>query len=134
MAQQTTNSGAIDVTLSLIAGKWKSSLLNSLHLAEKRSYSDLKRAAPGISEKMLSQQLKELHKNKLIDKRVLSEKPYRVEYFLTEQGKSLANLCTIIGEWGDSYLNLTTKRSTRKGILYGETTLHPGHQGAKCPL
>ena len=53
---------------------------------------------------MLSQQLKELERDKLITKKVTSQKPYRVEYSLTEFGKSLAPLYKFLSEWGIDYL------------------------------
>ncbi|HMH20505.1 MAG TPA: helix-turn-helix domain-containing protein [Puia sp.] len=94
----------VDVTLGLIGGKWKLLILFHLHYFTKKSYSELKINLPGISEKMLSQQLKELERDQLISKRQLSLKPNRVEYFLTERGKSLGPLHEFISQWGISYL------------------------------
>lgn len=53
---------------------------------------------------MLSQQLKELERDKLIEKQVLSHKPYRVEYFLSENGKTLSPMYEFLSKWGISYL------------------------------
>ena len=53
---------------------------------------------------MLMQQLKELQRDKLIDKKVLSEKPYRVEYFLTKHGNTLSPLYKFMSKWGIKYL------------------------------
>ncbi len=94
----------VDVTLGLIGGKWKLLILFHLHYFEKRSYSEIKINLPGISEKMLSQQLKELESDTLISKNQLSVKPNRVEYFLTERGKSLGPLYGFISKWGIDYL------------------------------
>jgi DNA-binding HxlR family transcriptional regulator len=58
-----------------------------------------------VSEKMLSQQLKELESDGLILKNVISMKPYRVEYYLTEDGKSLAPMYDFLMNWGKGYLN-----------------------------
>jgi DNA-binding HxlR family transcriptional regulator len=90
--------------LGLIGGKWKLLILFNLHYFIKKSYSELKANLPRISEKMLSQQLKELERDQLIGKNQLSVKPNRVEYYLTERGKSLGPLYEFISEWGITYL------------------------------
>ena len=94
----------VDVTLSLIGGKWKILILAHLNQFEKRGFSDIKSNLPGVSEKMLNQQLKELQRDNLIAKNILSEKPYRVEYILSEQGKSLTPLYQFLSSWGIDYL------------------------------
>ncbi|MBA4057658.1 MAG: transcriptional regulator, partial [Marivirga sp.] len=67
-------------------------------------FSEIRNNLPGVSEKMLMQQLKELQRDNLIDKNVLSEKPYRVEYFLTGFGLSLSPLYDFMSKWGIDYL------------------------------
>ena len=94
----------VDVTLGLIGGKWKILILFHLHYFSRKSYSDLRSNLPGISEKMLSQTLRELERDRLIEKETISEKPYRVEYFLTTKGKTLGPLCSFIADWGIQYL------------------------------
>jgi DNA-binding HxlR family transcriptional regulator len=94
----------VDVTLGLIGGKWKMLILFHLHYFGKRSYSEIRGNLPGISEKMLSQQLKEMERDKLIGKHQLSVKPNRVEYFLEERGRSMAPLYDFLSEWGIGYL------------------------------
>jgi DNA-binding HxlR family transcriptional regulator len=94
----------VDVTLSLVGGKWKILILSHLNQFERKSFSEIRKNLPGISEKMLIQQLKELQRDNLVDKEVLSEKPFRVEYFLTVQGKSLSPLFQFLSKWGIDYL------------------------------
>ncbi len=94
----------VDVTLGFIGGKWKLLILSHLHQFTKKSYSEIRDNLPGVSEKMLSQQLKELERDKLLEKNILSVKPYRVEYFLSKEGKSLAPLYEFISKWGIRYL------------------------------
>lgn len=94
----------VDVTLGLIGGKWKLLILSHLHQFPKKSYSEIRDNLPGISEKMLSQQLKELERDKLLQKTVVSEKPLRVEYYLAEKGQSLSPLYDFVSEWGIKYL------------------------------
>jgi DNA-binding HxlR family transcriptional regulator len=93
----------IDLTMGLIGGKWKLLILFHLHYFTKKSYSELKASLPGISEKMLSQQLKELVRDQLVCKNQISAKPNRVEYILTEKGKSLGPLYEFISKWGIDY-------------------------------
>jgi DNA-binding HxlR family transcriptional regulator len=94
----------VDVTLSLVGGKWKLLILSHLHIFGKRSYVEIRDNLPGVSEKMLSQQLKELERDSLIEKDVISAKPYRVEYYLSEEGKSLSPLYEFVSSWGIRYL------------------------------
>lgn len=94
----------VDVTLSMIGGKWKILILSHLHQFGKRGFSEIRDNLPKVSEKMLTQQLKELQRDNLIDKKVLSAKPYRVEYFLTETGGSLSPLYSFLSKWGIEYL------------------------------
>lgn len=94
----------VDVTLSFIGGKWKILILSNLYWGRKKSYSEIKDNLPGISEKMLSQRLKELEKDALIKKEVVSRKPYRVLYELTPTGKGLSPLYRFTSKWGINYL------------------------------
>lgn len=94
----------VDVTLSRVGGKWKILILSHLHQFGKRSFSDIRKNLPRISEKMLNQQLKELQRDLLIEKKVLSLKPYRVEFFLTVSGKSMSPLFDFLSKWGVSFL------------------------------
>jgi DNA-binding HxlR family transcriptional regulator len=94
----------VDVTLSFIGGKWKLLILSHLFQFKKRSFSEIRDNLPGISEKMLAQQLKELSQDQFIAKKVLSLKPLRVEYFLTDQGNSFAPIYSFASEWGIQYL------------------------------
>lgn len=94
----------IDVSLSFVSGKWKILILSHLDRYEKRGFSEIRENLPGVSEKMLSQQLKQLEKDNLISKTVLSKKPFRVEYALTETGKSLSPLFEFLSTWGINFL------------------------------
>jgi len=94
----------VDVTLSFIGGKWKLLILSHLYWTRQKSYSEIRDNLPGISEKMLSQQLKELEKDILIKKDIISRKPYRVLYTLTPTGKEFAPLYRFASKWGINYL------------------------------
>lgn len=94
----------IDVTLSFIGGKWKVLILSHLYYVPGRGFSSLRDNLPGISEKMLAQQLKDLERDHLIEKKVILLKPYRVEYNLSPTGKSLSPLFDLMSEYGLKYL------------------------------
>lgn len=108
----------VDVTLSLIGGKWKLLILSHLHQFSKKGYSEIRDNLPGVSEKMLSQQLKELERDHLIEKNVLSAKPYRVEYFLSKNGQSLSPLYEFISKWGIQYLKKNGIDYEKDQVLY----------------
>ena len=94
----------VDVTLSFIGGKWKVLILSHLNIFSDRGFSEIRDNLPGVSEKMLVQQLRELERDQLIEKKVLSAKPYRVQYNLTVTGKSLSPLFEFMSEYGINYL------------------------------
>lgn len=89
----------IDVTISLISGKWKLLIIKELLLGEIR-FNELSRKIPKISAKVLAQQLNELEKDGLVERRVFLEVPPHVEYRLTELGQSLLSLFKEIRHWG----------------------------------
>ena len=94
---------ALDVTMSFIGGKWKCVVLWYLR-KKKYRFSELKRQIPDITEKMLSIQLKALEQEGIVRRDVFGEKPpIRVEYSLTDFGKSLVPVVNAIAKWGRNY-------------------------------
>ena len=93
----------VEATLELIGGKYKALIL--WHLAEnKLRYSQLRQHIAGITPKMLTQQLRELEAKKLIHREVFPIVPPKVEYSLTELGKSLIPVLVAMRDWGSTYL------------------------------
>ena len=93
----------VEATLELIGGKYKSLIL--WHLADGTlRFSQLRREIAGITPKMLTQQLRELESHALIHREVFPIVPPKVEYSLTELGKSLMHLLVAMRDWGSSYL------------------------------
>lgn len=90
---------ALDVTMEYIGGKWKTIVLWYLR-KDTRRFSQLKRQIPDITEKMLSLQLKQLEKDGIINRTVFAEVPPRVEYCLTEEGKTLLPVLEELAKWG----------------------------------
>jgi DNA-binding HxlR family transcriptional regulator len=92
----------VEVTLNLIGGKWKGLIL--WHLCQKTlRFSQLKRRILSITQKMLTQQLRELEKDGLVHRKVFPEVPPRVEYSLTEKGRSLEPMLTTMCQWGKEH-------------------------------
>lgn len=94
-----------EYTLSLIGGKWKLRILFWLWRNEVMRYSELKRALNGVTHKMLSNQLKELEADDLIVRHEYPQVPPKVEYYLSERGKSLMPALHELCKWGKNELN-----------------------------
>lgn len=93
----------VEATLELIGGKYKALIL--WHLAEgKLRFSELRNQIKGVTPKMLTQQLRELEARLLIHREVFPIVPPRVEYSLTDLGRSLMPLLVAMRDWGSSYL------------------------------
>ena len=93
----------LDAAIDVIGGKWKALILWALH-AERKRFGELKRLVPGISEKMLIQQLRELESAGCIHREVYREVPPKVEYSLTGLGASLMEALTPLGDWGEAHM------------------------------
>ncbi|MGG4111108.1 winged helix-turn-helix transcriptional regulator [Bacillus subtilis] len=89
-----------EYTLSLIGGKWKMRILYELGCEKTMRYGELKRAMPSITHKMLSAQLKELQTDGLIHRSEVSQTPLKVEYSLSDRGRSLYPLIDEMCKWG----------------------------------
>ena len=91
---------AMDVAMSFMGGKWKTVVLWYLKDGKQR-FTELKKSIPQMSDRMLSITLKQLEEDKLILRKVYATKPpLKVEYSLTEFGKSCIPLLTEISKWG----------------------------------
>lgn len=87
-------------TMDLLSGKWKISIVASLCYHNSRRFSDLLKDVNGISNKMLSKELKELELNKLVTRRVENTQPIAVTYQLTDYGLKLQKVIENLSEWG----------------------------------
>jgi DNA-binding HxlR family transcriptional regulator len=90
----------IDAALDVVSGKWKGLILWELDAHRVRRFSELRRGLPGVSEKMLTQHLREMEEDGLVHRKVYAEVPPRVEYSLTEHGHTLNQALGPLGAWG----------------------------------
>ncbi len=91
---------AVHDAMDVLSGKWKVSIISSICYYNKRRFSDVLNDVPGISNKMLSKELKELEINKLVTRTVLDTQPISVQYQLTEYGMTLQTIISNLAEWG----------------------------------
>lgn len=94
----------VDATIQLIGGKYKAVILWHL-IEEKKRFSELKRLIPKATEKMLTQQLRDMEKDGLIIRTVYPVIPPKVEYSLSGFGRSLVPVLDSMCRWGTDYLN-----------------------------
>lgn len=91
-----------EITLSIIGGRWKTLLLYHLFQGVKR-FSELQRTTIGITQKMLTQQLREMERDGLVHREVYAEVPPKVEYSLTPMGQTLEPVVHAMCDWGLKY-------------------------------
>lgn len=90
---------SVELALELIGGKWKGVVL--FHLLEgKKRFNELRRLVPSVTQRMLTKQLREMEEHKLIKRTIYPVIPPKVEYELTELGKTLEPLLRDLREWG----------------------------------
>ncbi len=89
----------VDTTLQVIGGKWKPVIL--WHLTQQTlRFSELEKRINGITQKMLTQQLREMEHDRLITRTVYPQVPPKVEYALTDHGRSLQSVLRALSDWG----------------------------------
>lgn len=97
----------MEMTIELIGGKWKALLLWNLSDGSLR-FHELQKRFPGLTQKMLTQQLRDMEQNGLINRKVYPVVPPKVEYSLTEFGRTLMPVLYAMNKWGNEYINNST--------------------------
>lgn len=116
------------VTIELLSSKWKILIIREL-LKKPQRYSELKHSVVGISQKMLTQSLKEMAEDKLVNRHVYPEVPPRVEYSLTPLGQSLRPVIESLNQWGIDFIN-----NSNDHYLAQRFDIHdPGNYWLKVP-
>lgn len=94
---------AVHDAMDVLNGKWKISIIAVLCYHNKRKFSEILRDISGISNKMLSKELKEMEMDTLVKRTVLETQPITVEYELTEYGQKLQSVIKSLSEWGKEH-------------------------------
>src|SRR5713226_10761575 len=100
--QKKMTPSPVEVTLSIIGGKWKPLIVFSLLSGTKR-FSELRRCLPRATQQMLTMQLRELEQAGILHRQVYAQVPPKVEYSLTELGRSLEPIVHQMHAWGEWY-------------------------------
>lgn len=92
----------VETTLGLISNRWKVLILRDLFTGTKR-FGELKKSLDGISQKVLTANLRDMEKDGLLTRKAYAEVPPRVEYTLTDMGESLRPILAAMFDWGMAY-------------------------------
>lgn len=110
------NCSQVKVTLEVVGGKWKPLILFVLKDGRKR-FGEIYRSIEGVTQKMLTQQLRQLESDGLITRKIYPEIPPRVEYTLTTYGKTLEPVLKSMSQWGE-------RHATRKSAYFNVDSQH----------
>ena len=105
-----------ELTLSIIGGKWKMIIMWYLGKHGTKRFGELKSLIPGITQRMLVTQLRELEEDLIIHREVYPIVPPKVEYSLTETGESLMPILDSMYEWGQKYVSDVLKNEVKFNI------------------
>ena len=107
----------VEATLDVIGGKWKVVILFHLTHDGTHRFAVLRRKIPGVSERMLTQQLRELEDDGIVHREVYAEVPPKVEYSLTEYGKTLRPITEVMCEWGQRHMKRIKAKKVRPAVV-----------------
>jgi DNA-binding HxlR family transcriptional regulator len=105
----------IEVIVDVIGGKWKMLILWHLRTGLKR-FSELRRLLPGVTQKMLTAQLRELERDGIVARRVYPEVPPKVEYSLTRYGETLKDYVELSCALGNAHVKQTQKQAPAREL------------------
>jgi DNA-binding HxlR family transcriptional regulator len=97
------NSCPVTATMHVIGGKWKAILINAIYHTSPARFGELRRSVVGITQSMLTSQLRELEDDGIIHRKIYAEVPPKVEYTLTEFGLTLSPIMQSLAKWGKEY-------------------------------
>ena len=100
----------VATTVEMIGNKWKLLILRDL-MGGTRRFGQLRASVSGISQKVLTQNLRDMQSDGLVLRKVYAEVPPRVEYSLTPTGRSLAPVIDIMAQWGEKYKKSVARRT-----------------------
>jgi DNA-binding HxlR family transcriptional regulator len=101
----------VEACLELIGGRWKGVILFHL-LGGTRRFNELRRLLPKVTQRMLTRQLRELEADQIIVRTIYPEVPPKVEYSLSELGKTMEPIIRMLQKWGMEYMSRTRTQHT----------------------
>lgn len=110
--------------VELIGGRWTGAVIQLL-LNGRMRFAELRDAIPDISDRMLSERLRELEAEGIVDRIVVPETPVRVEYELTEKGRALEQALASLGKWAERWI---TERSTGRQAVAVKKSAGAAHK------
>jgi DNA-binding HxlR family transcriptional regulator len=114
---------SFEIAIDLIGGKWKPIIIWHLGTKGTQRFSELKRLLPHITQKMLTQQLRELEETCLVNRKVYPQVPPKVEYSLSDLGESLMPILSMMCHWGEDYYEKI--QNCTKTLSEGEESKNP---------
>jgi DNA-binding HxlR family transcriptional regulator len=114
----------VEATLDVIGGRWKGAILYKL-LERPMRFSALKRELSAITQRMLTLQLRELEEDGLVHREIYKEIPPKVEYSLTEFGKTLEPILLAMLTWGDQYTSQIVTRKSAQAATSLSSRMRP---------
>ncbi len=106
----------VDEALGILVGKWKPIILLHLFTEGTLRFSELKRLMPGITQKMLTKQLRELEDEDIINRVIYPQVPPKVEYSISEYGESLQPVLDMMHRWGTTHTTHIEKKRSHENI------------------
>ena len=104
----TRSKCGVETTIALVGGKWKPMILYAL-LSGPRRFGELMRLIPGVTQRMLTLQLRELEADGVIAREVYKQVPPKVEYSLTPVGRTTEPLLMVMEQWGEHYAHTSAR-------------------------
>jgi DNA-binding HxlR family transcriptional regulator len=96
----------VNRALEVMGGKWTPQILHELLYSENRRFGELRKALPGVSPKTLTERLRQLEEQGIVERTIYPEIPPRVEYRLTLHGRSLGKIIQAMLEWGRDQIEM----------------------------
>ncbi|MDT3396836.1 helix-turn-helix domain-containing protein [Streptomyces sp. B1866] len=110
----TPDQCAVEIAMEVLGGRWKLAIIKQLFTGTQR-FGELRRALPGVTQRMLTRQLRELEADGLIVRTVYREAPPKVEYALSDTGRSLEQITELLDTWGRWYRDQAPRPASSPG-------------------
>ncbi|HSE41995.1 MAG TPA: helix-turn-helix domain-containing protein [Acidobacteriota bacterium] len=116
---------AVEAALEVIGGKWKAAILFRL-LDGKKRFNQIKKLFPSLTQRILTQQLRELERDGVIHRKVYAEVPPRVEYSLTDFGQTLEPALRLLSSWGAKHVDAIIKNREKAAAKMKKAAIMEG--------